>query len=164
MISNLKRFLLVLITIISLSSTALAAISYTLSTIPNPSSIYTGDYVTISYSVVNNNLWYNGVCAVRVDSNPSSSDEFALKAGYTASFTSNIYAPAWGNGAGSAQHTVYSYCYDTDDPAKIYKSTSFTLTYTENPKYIATTAINSAQSSINSAQSSISNAQNKMSR
>lgn len=156
---TLRKTLLALLTVITLSGTALAAISYTLSTVPNPSPIYTGDSATVSFSVTNNNLWYNGVCAVKMDSG-SWSSEYVVNNGGTASFSSTVYAPAWGNGAGSAQHTVYSYCYDTDDPTKIYKSTSFTLTYTENPKYIATTAINSAQSSINSAQSSINNAQN----
>ncbi|MCZ7393609.1 MAG: hypothetical protein ABOK23_11130 [Candidatus Methanoperedens sp.] len=156
---TLRKTLLALITILTLSGTALAAISYTLSTIPNPSSIYTGDSTTVSFSVTNNNLWYNGVCAVMVDSG-SWSTEYVVKSGAAVSFSATVYAPPWGNGAGSAQHTVNSYCYDTSDPAKIYKSTSFTLTYTENPKYIANQAINSAQSSINSAQTSINNAQN----
>lgn len=156
---TLRKTLLALIAILTLSGTALAAISYTLSTIPNPSSIYTGDSTTVSFSITNNNFWYNGVCAVRLDSGPWST-EYVVKNGETKSFSATVSAPAWGSGAGSAQHTVYSYCYDTDDPTKVYKSTSFTLTYTENPKYIASQAINSAQSAINSAQSSINNAQN----
>lgn len=156
---TLRKTLLALITILLLSGSALAAISYTLSTIPNPSSIYTGDSATVSFSITNNNWWYNGVCAVAVDSG-SWSSEYVVTSGATVSFSATVYAPAWGSGAGSAQHTVSSYCYDTNDPTKIYKSTSFTLTYTENPKYITSQAINSAQSSINSAQSSINNAQN----
>lgn len=154
----LRRMLLALVIILTLSGSALASISYTLSSIPNPSSIYTGDSTAVSFSITNNNFWYNGVCAVRVDSG-SWSTEYVVYSGETKSFSATVYAPAWGNGAGSAQHTVNSYCYDTDDPTKIYNGTSFTLTYTENPKYIASTAINSAQSAINSAQSSINNAQ-----
>ncbi len=155
---TLKKTLLVLITILTLSGTASAAISYTLSTIPNPPSIYTGGSTTVSFSITNNNFWYNGVCAVKLDSG-SWSTEYVINSGATSSFSVTVYAPAWGNGAGSAQHTVNSYCYDTDDPTKIYKSTSFTLSYTEDPKYIANKAINDAQSAINTAQTSINNAQ-----
>jgi len=71
-----------------------------------------------------------------------------------------VQAPAWGSGDGSIQYTVYSYCYSTLDSTKIYKSTSFILSYTENPGYIAGQAINSAKSAINLVQPSINNAQN----
>ncbi len=158
-LNGMKWVSLTLITILILSGTALAAISYTLSTIPNPPSIYTGDSTTVSFSITNNNLLYKGICAVRLDS-ASWSTEFPVSAGYSITQSISLQAPAWGNGAGSVQHTVNSYCYSTLDSTKVYKSTSFILTYTENPGYIASEAINSAQSAINSAQSSINNAQN----
>lgn len=99
------------------------------------------------------------MCAVSVDSSPWSS-EFPVSAGYSVTQSISVQAPAWGNGAGSLQHTVNSYCYSTLDSTKVYQSTSFILTYTENPGYIASQTINSAQNAINSAQSSINSAQN----
>lgn len=158
-LNGMKWASLTLITILILSGTALAAISYTLNTIPNPPSIYTGDSTTVSFSIRNNNLVYKGFCAVRLDS-ASWSTEFPVSSGSTITQSISVQAPAWGNGAGSVQHTVNSYCYSTLDSTKIYQSTSFILTYTENPGYIASQVINSVQSAINSAQSSINNAQN----
>ncbi len=157
--TNMRRVLSIIITILFLSGTALAAISYTLSTIPNPPSIYTGDSTTVSFSIRNNNLVYKGLCAVRLDSS-SWSTEFPVSSGTTITQSLSVQAPAWGNGAGSVQHTVNSYCYSTLDATKIYQSASFIITYTENPGYIASQSINSVQSAINSAQSSINNAQN----
>ncbi|MCZ7401026.1 MAG: hypothetical protein O8C61_02250 [Candidatus Methanoperedens sp.] len=157
--NGMKWASLILITILILSGTALAAISYTLNSIPNPPSIYTGDSTTVSFSIANNNLLYKGMCAITVDSSPWSS-EFPVSAGYSVTQSISVQAPAWGNGAGSVQHTVNSYCYSTLDSTKVYQSTSFILTYTENPGYIASQTINSAQSAINSAQSSINSAQN----
>ncbi len=158
-LNGMKWASLILITILTLSGTALATISYTLGTIPNPPSIYTGDSTTVSFSIANNNLLYKGMCAVSVDSSPWSS-EFPVSAGHSVTQSISVQAPAWGNGAGSVQHTVNSYCYSTLDSTKVYQSTSFILTYTENPGYIASQVINSVQSAINSAQSSINNAQN----
>ena len=157
---TLKKILLtLLITILTLSGTALATISYTLSTIPNPPSIYTGDSTTVSVSISNNNVMYKGICAISLDSS-SWSTEYPVSSGHTITQSISVQAPAFGSGAGSVQHTVNSYCYSTLDSTKVYQSTSFILTYTENPRYIASQAINSAQSAINSAQSSINNARN----
>lgn len=154
-----KILLTLIITIFILSGTALAAISYTLSTIPNLPSIYTGDSTTVSVSITNNNLMYKGFCAINLDSS-SWSTEYPVSSGHSMTQSISVQAPAWGNGAGNVQHTVNSYCYSTLDSTKVYQSTSFILTYTENPGYVASQAINSAQSAINSAQSSINNAQN----
>ena len=157
---TLKKILLILlITILTLSGTALAAISYTLSTVPNPLSIYTGDSTTVSVSISNNNVMYKGICAISLDSS-SWSTEYPVSSGHTITQSISLQAPVWGSGDGSVQHTVNSYCYSTLDSTKVYQSTSFILTYTENPRYIASQAINSAQSAVNSAQSSINNAQN----
>lgn len=156
----MKRASLILITILTLSGTALAAISYSLGTIPNPS-IYTGDSTSVSVSITNNNLMYKGFCAISLDSS-SWSTEYPVSSGQTITKSISVQAPDWGNGDGSIQYTVYSYCYSTLDSTKIYKSTSFILTYTENPGHTASQAINSVQSAINSAQSSINNAQNAL--
>jgi hypothetical protein len=157
----LRKTLLVLITILTLSGTALAAISYTLSTIPNPSSIYTGDSTTVLFSIRNDNSLYGGLCAVRLDTALWSS-EYAVNAGATLTLSMSVSAPAWGSGSGSEIHTVYSYCYSTADSTKIYQSTAFTLTYTENPNYIAQkeaqAAKDSAQNAITSAKKVIDSA------
>lgn len=158
-LNNLKRASLIIITILILSGTALASISYTLSPIPNPSSIFAGDSTTVSFSIQNNNGWYDGFCAFKIDSG-SYSTEYGVNAGATLPLSFSVKAPAWGSGSGNEQHTVSSYCYSTLDSTKIYKSTSFILTYTENPGHTASQTINSAQSAISSAQSSINNAQN----
>jgi hypothetical protein len=151
---TLRKTLLALITILTLSGTALAAISYTLSTIPNPSPIYTGDSTVVSYSIRNDNSWYSGRCAARLDSS-SWSTEYVVNAGATITLTDQVSAPPWGSGSGSQIHTVYTYCYSTADSTEIYKSTSFTLTYTENPNYIAQ---KEAQAAKDSAQNAITNA------
>ncbi len=159
-LNGMKWVSLILITILTLSGTALAPISYTLDTIPDIS-LYTGDSTTVSFSFISNNIIYRGVCAVRLDS-ASWSKEFIVD--YDSITQSiSVQAPAWGSGAGSVQHTVNSYCFYIGYPAdytKVYQSTSFIITYTENPGYIASQVINSVQSAINSAQSSINNAQN----
>ena len=117
---TLKKILLTLIiTILTLSGTALAAISYSLSTIPNPPSIYTGDSTTVSVSITNNNLMYKGICAISLDSS-SWSTEYPVSSGYTITQSISVQAPAWGNGEGSIQYTVYSYCYSTLDSTKVY--------------------------------------------
>jgi hypothetical protein len=76
----------------------------------------------------------------------------------------SVSSPPWGSGSGSQIHTVSTYCYSTADSTKIYQSTSFTLTYTENPTYIAQkdaqTAKDSAQSSITNAKKAIDSASN----
>lgn len=159
-LNGMKWASLILITILTLSGTALAAILYTLDPIPD-FSLYTGDSTTVSFSITNN-YYYTGVCAFRFNT-PSWSKEFIVDTHGSITQSISVQAPAWGSGAGSVQHTVYTYCYNigsSPDYTKVYKSTSFTLTYTENPRYIASQAINSAQSAINSAQSSINNAQN----
>lgn len=151
---TLKKTLLALIIILTLSGTASAAISYTLSSIPNPSPIYTGDSTVVSFSITNDNSWYSGKCAVRLDSG-SWSTEYAVSAGATLGLSMSVSAPPWGSGSGSQIHTVYTYCYSTNDPTKISQSTAFTLTYTENPSYIAQ---KEAQAAKDSAQSAITNA------
>jgi|GEM_PF-6992915 len=159
-----RRSLVALLTVlVLLSGTALASISYTLSSIQNPSSIYTGDSVTVSFSITNNNWLYAGKCKYKLDSG-SWSAEFDVSNGATVTKSVIVQAPSEGSGSGSVSHTVTSSCYEPaygGDPTPVEKYTTFTLFY-DDSRYEARTAINSAQSAINSAQSSINNLQNKI--
>ncbi len=164
-LNGMKWTSLILTTILIMSGTALAAMEYTLDPIPDIS-LYTGESLNVSFTITSN-YYYDGFCAFRFDNTPSWSTEIYIASGHSnykpITQSISVQAPAWGSGAGSVQHTVYTYCYNIGsgrDLTKIYKSTSFTLTYTENPGYLASQAINSVQSVINSAQSSINNAQN----
>jgi hypothetical protein len=160
--STLRKTLLALITVLILSGTALASISYSLSSIPNPPTIYTGDSTTVSFSITNNNYLYSGNCAYNLDNGVWSS-EFSVPAhSATGSIIIPVQAPQEGSGSGSVQHTVYTYCYEPaigGDKTHITQSMSFTLSY-DDSRYNARIAVNSVQGAINSAQSSINNAQN----
>lgn len=153
MVKNIFRWISIFIIILISFGTASAAISYTLSSIPNPSPIYTGDSTVVSFSITNSNSLYSGRCSVKLDSE-SWSTEFAVSAGATYALSKSVSAPPLGSGAGSQIHTVYSYCYSTLDSTKISQSSAFTLTYDENPSFIAQ---KEAQSAKESAQSVITN-------
>ena len=143
---------------LTLSGTALAAFSYILNPIPDPPELYTGERTTISVSIKSTNYLYEGRCAYKLDSG-SLSEEYYISPGATVARNITVYAPPEGSGSGSAQHTVYVYCYESaysGDPKKIYKNTSFILSY-DDTRYQTRTAINSAQVSIDSAQSIINN-------
>ncbi|NJD78773.1 MAG: hypothetical protein FIB08_17050 [Candidatus Methanoperedens sp.] len=141
-----------------LPGTACAAFSYNLSSISNPPVIYTGDYTKVSFSIKSTNYLYDGLCAYRLD-NGLLSNEFTVGPGQAVTKSINVRAPLEGSGSGSVEHTVYTYCYESaypGDPAKIYRNTSFNLSY-DDSRYRANTAINSAQSAIDSAKSIINN-------
>lgn len=163
MVKNILRMISIFIVILISFGTASAAISYTLSSIPNPSQIYTGDSTVVSFLITNDNTWYSGKCAARLDSGDWST-EYSVSSGATLRLSMSVSSPPWGSGSGSQIHTVSTYCYSTADSTKIYQSTSFTLTYTENPTYIAQkdaqTAKDSAQSSITNAKKAIDSASN----
>lgn len=151
MVSSVIKTTFILIIILLSSGTASAAIDYKLNKVSDPSSIYTGDSTVFSYSIKNDNTWYNGICSSRLDSY-SWSTEYAVGTGDTITKTVSVSAPVMGSGSGSETHTVNSYCYSAADSTKIYKSIVFTLTYTENPNYIAQ---KEAQAAKDSAQNAI---------
>ncbi len=143
---------------LTLSGTALAAFSYILNPIPDPSELYTGERTTISVSIKSTNYLYDGRCAYKLDSG-SLSEEYYVSPDATVARNITVHAPPEGGGSGSTQHTVYVYCYESaysGDPKKIYKNTSFILSY-DDTRYQTRTAINFAQVSIDSAQSIINN-------
>lgn len=157
MVSSVIKTTFILIIILLSSGTASAAIDYKLNKVSDPSSIYTGDSTVLSYSIKNDNTWYDGICSSRLDSY-SWSTEYAVSTGDTITKTASVSAPVMGSGSGSETHTVYSYCYSAADSTKIYKSIVFTLTYTENPNYIAQAAKDSAQNAITTAKKVIDSA------
>jgi hypothetical protein len=153
----LRQVLMIPVAIIMLSGIAQADISYTLDMIPNSSLVYTGETINISFLLTNHNFFYSGTCSVWLDPGPSSGEYF-IGVGSTLKLSLPVQAPPWGSGAGSIRHIANSYCYDLSDQVKVYRNVSFSLNYTENPGYIAST-INSA---IYGAQSAINNAQNAL--
>ncbi len=158
MINGYYKTLIGLAVFLALSGTALAAFSYVLNPIPNPPQLNTGERTTVSVSIKSTNYLYDGRCAYKLDSGLLS-DEYYVSPGVTVARNITIHAPREGSGSGSAQHTVYVYCYESaysGDPKKIYENTSFILFY-DDTRYQTRTAINSAQVAIDSAQSIINN-------
>lgn len=158
---TLKKTLLALITILTLSGTALADINYAVSSITNPPTIYTGDSTTVSFTITNNNYLYDGMCKYKLDSG-SWSSEFPVTTSQPQSKSISILAPPEGSGTASALHTVTTSCYEPaygGSTTPVEKYPSFTLNY-DDSRYLARTAIASAQSAISPAQTSINNAQN----
>ncbi len=156
MITGTRTVFSILAAVLMISGTAFAAFSYTIVPISDPPKIYTGDSTKVQFSIRSTNYLYDGKCIFKLDDGLLS-NEYTVSPDATLSISADVRAPSEGSGSGSTEHTIHTYCYESaypGDSTKIYRNASFTLYY-DDSRYVARTAMNSAQNAIDSAQSII---------